>query len=94
MASKLVSRRRILPFLGAAVTALTLFRDTAAEAQTQPAPPASAPAQPETGGTAGMKRRKARRQGRVERRYERRGGTKQPTQATPAPTQGTPAPTH
>ena len=97
MTSKLVSRRRILPFLGAAVTALTLFRDTTAEAQTQPAPPASAPAQPETGGTAGMKRRKARRQGRVERRYERRGGTpasKQPTQGTPAPTQDTPAPTH
>jgi hypothetical protein len=96
MTSKLVSRRRILPFLGAAVTALTLFRYTTAEAQTQPAPPASAPAQPETGGTAGMKRRKGRRQGRVERRYERRGGTpasKQPTQGTPAPTQGTPAPT-
>ena len=40
--------------------------------------------------TAGMERRHERRQGRVERRYQRRGGG-QPAQNAPAPSQPTPA---
>jgi hypothetical protein len=64
--SKMVPRRRILPFLGLAAVAGLALRSTAAEAQ-----------------TSGMERRQDRRGERVDRRYERRGGTpasKQPAQ--------------
>jgi len=67
--SKMVSRRRILPFLGLAAATGLALRYTAAEAQTN-----------------GMERRQDRRGERVDRRYERRGGTpaaKQPAQGQP-----------
>jgi len=68
--SKLLSRRRISPFLGLAAVAGLALRSTAAAAQ-----------------TSGMERRQERRGERVDRRYERRGGTpaaKQPAQGQPA----------
>jgi hypothetical protein len=71
----MVSRRRMLSFLGLA-TAVGFA-----------APPMDADAQ-----TPGMERRQQRRQGRVERRYKRRGG--QPAQGQPgtsAPAAGGPA---
>jgi hypothetical protein len=88
--SKMVSRRRMVSLLGLAAALGFAVRATDAEAQTT-----GTPSTPSTTGTAGMHRRQERRGGRVERRYERRGGTpasKQPAQ-TPAaqtPTAQTP----
>ena len=82
--SKMVSRRRLFPFLGLAAAAGLALRYTAAEAQTNGTP-------------TPMERRQDRRGERVDRRYERRGGTpaaKQPAQGQPAqtqPAQGQPA---
>ncbi len=94
--SKMVSRRKFLPLLGLAAALVFAVSPIGAEAQTTGTTSApSATSAPSTSGTAGMHRRQTRRHGRVERRYERRGGTpasKQPAQ-TPtaqAPTAQTP----
>jgi hypothetical protein len=89
--SKLVSRRRILPFLGVAAAAGLALRYTAAEAQTSGSEAQTSGSKALTPGAA---RRQERRGGRVERRYERRGGTpasKQPAQGQPAQGQATQA---
>jgi hypothetical protein len=85
--SKLVSRRRISPFLGVAAAAGLALRYTAAEAQTSGS-------EAQTSGSKALTPGAARRGGRVERRYERRGGTpasKQPAQGQPAQGQATQA---
>jgi hypothetical protein len=87
--SRMVSRRKILPFLGLATAAGLALRYTAAEAQTTGS---EAQTPGSNAATPGAARRQERRGGRVERRYERRGGTpaaKQP--ATNAPATNPPA---
>ena len=85
--SRTVSRRRMVSLLGLAAALGFAVSPAGAEAQTTGTP--STPSTPSTSGTAGMQRRKERRHGRVERRYERRGGTpasKQPATNAPATT--------
>jgi hypothetical protein len=83
--SKMVSRRRMVSLLGLAAALGFAVSPTGAEAQTT-----STTGTTGTTGTAGMHRRQERRGGRVERRYERRGGTpaeKQPAANQPAANQ-------
>jgi hypothetical protein len=85
--SRTVSPRRMVSLLGLAAALGFAVSPAGAEAQTT-----GTPSTPSTSGTAGMQRRQERRHGRVERRYERRGGTpaaKQP--ATNAPATNPPA---
>ena len=80
--ARMVSRRRVVSLLGLAAALGFAVPLTNAEAQTT--------STTSTTGTAGMQRRQERRGGRVERRYERRGGTpaaNQPAQAQPAQVQ-------
>ena len=68
---KMVSRRRMLPFLGLAAAAGLALRYTAAEAQTTGSRGTRRGSK-----AARLRRRRQERRGeRVERRYERRGGT-------------------
>jgi hypothetical protein len=96
VASRMVSRRRMVSFLGLAAALGFAVSSTGAEAQTTsttgtpPAPTGTPPAQPAPTGTAGHQRREERCGGRVERRYERRGGTPASNQPTAAPTAQTP----
>ena len=83
--SRTVSRRRMVSLLGLAAALGFAMSPTGAEAQTTGTTGTTS-----TTGTAGMQRRHERRGERVERRYERRGGTpaaKQPTQGQPAQAQ-------
>jgi hypothetical protein len=79
--AKMVSRRRVVSFLGLAVAAgFGALTVPDAEAQTTTTTPAAGTAAtPEATGTHGMQRRQGRRTGRHERRHERRTG-----HATPA----------
>jgi len=89
VASRMVSRRRVVSLLGLAAALGFAVPLTDAEAQTT----GTTTGTTGTTGTNGMQRRQERRGGRVERRYERRGGTpasKQP--ATNAPATNPPAP--
>jgi hypothetical protein len=82
--SRMVSRRRMVSLLGLAAALGFAVSPTGAEAQTTGTTGTTS-----TTGTAGMHRRQERRGGRVERRYERRGGTpahKQPAQTPSAQT--------
>jgi hypothetical protein len=94
---EIISRRRMVSLLGLAAAVGFAVSPMGAEAQTTGTTGAtSATGATSTTGTAGMHRRQERRGGRVERRYERRGGTpaaKQPAQtpAAPAATQTPPA---
>jgi hypothetical protein len=84
---EMISRRKMVSLLGLAAALGFAVPSTDAEAQTTGTTGTTS-----TTGTPGMQRRHERRAGRVERRYERRGGTpasKQPAQ-TPA-AQSTPA---
>jgi hypothetical protein len=86
---EMVSRRRMFSFLGLAVAAGLALGSTAAKAQTTGS---EAQTPGSNAATPGAARRQERRGGRVERRYERRGGTpasKQP--ATNAPATNPPA---
>jgi hypothetical protein len=88
---EIISRRRMVSLLGLAAAVGFAVSPMGAEAQTTGTTGATSAT-----GTAGMHRRQERRGGRVERRYERRGGTpaaKQPAQtpAAPAATQTPPA---
>jgi hypothetical protein len=84
--SKMVSRRRMVSLLGLAATLGFAVSPIGAEAQTTGTTSA-----PSTTGTAGMHRRQERRGGRVERRYERRGGTPASKQPAQTPSAQTPA---
>ena len=86
--SGMLSRRKILPFLGLAAAAGLALRYTAAEAQTTGS---EAQTPGSNAATPGAARRQKRRAGRVERRYERRGGT--PASKQPAQGQSVPTPT-
>lgn len=89
--SKMRSRRKILPLLGLAAALGFAVSPVGAEAQTTGTTSApSATSAPSTSGTAGMHRRQERRGGRVERRYERRGGTPASKQPAQTPTAQTP----
>lgn len=82
-----VSRRRMASLLGLAAALGFAVSPMSADAQTTGT--TSATSTTSTSGTAGMQRRHERRSGRVERRYERRGGTpasKQPAQTPTAQT--------
>ena len=83
-----ISRRKALSLLGGALgLALVVdeFESEEAKAQAATETPAAGTETPETGGTAGMKRRKARRTGRHERRHQRRTGEPAAAPAAPAP---------
>jgi hypothetical protein len=84
--SKMVSRRRMVSLLGLAAALGFAVSPVGAGAQTT-----GATTPPSTTGTAGMHRRQERRGGRVERRYERRGGTPATNQPAQTPTAQTPA---
>ncbi len=87
---EMISRRKMVSLLGLAAALGFAVPSTDAEAQTTSTTGTTGTTS--TTGTPGMQRRHERRAGRVERRYERRGGTpasKQPAQ-TPA-AQSTPA---
>ena len=87
---EIISRRRMVSLLGLAAAVGFAVSPMGAEAQTTGTTGATS-----TTGTAGMHRRQERRGGRVERRYERRGGTpasKQPAQAPTAQAPATPPP--
>jgi hypothetical protein len=91
---EMVSRRRMFSLLGVAVALGLAVRPTDAEAQTPNAgaqTPNAGAQTPEAGAaTPGMERRHKRRQGRVQRRYERRGGkpaSTQPAASAPAASQ-------
>jgi hypothetical protein len=92
--SRTVSRRRMVSLLGLAAALGFAVSPTGAEAQTTGTTGAASTTgttgAASTTGTAGMQRRQERRGERVERRYERRGGTpaaKQPAQGQPAQAQ-------
>jgi hypothetical protein len=78
--ARIVSRRRMVSLLGLAAALGFAVSPIGAEAQTTSTPT----------GTAGMQRRQARRHGRVERRYERRGGTPAHNQPAATPAAQTP----
>ena len=91
---EMVSRRRMFSLLGVALALGLAVPSTDAEAQTPNAgtPTPSGETPTPSGGTPGMQRRQKRRQGRVQRRYERRGGqpaSTQPATNAPAPSEPT-----
>jgi hypothetical protein len=86
--SKMVSRRRMVSLLGLAAALGFAVSPIGAEAQTTST--TGTTSTPSTTGTAGMHRRQERRGGRVERRYERRGGTPASKQPAPTPSAQTP----
>jgi hypothetical protein len=92
--SKMGAPRKILPLLGLAAALGFAVSPIGAEAQTTSPPSTtsapSATSAPSTTGTKGMHRRQERRHGRVERRYERRGGTPASKQPAQTPTAQTP----
>ncbi len=89
--SRMVSCRRMVLLLALAAALGFAVSLTDAEAQTTGTTSAtSAPSAPSATGTAGMQRRQERRAGRVERRYERRGGTPASKQPAQTPTAQTP----
>ena len=72
-----MSRRKALSLLGGALglaLAVDALASEEAEAQATTETPAAGTETPETGGTAGMKRRQSRRAGRHQRRHQRRTG--------------------
>jgi hypothetical protein len=86
--SKMVSRRRMVSLLGLAAALGFAVSPIGAEAQTTST--TGTTSTPSTTGTTGMQRRQERRHGRVERRYERRGGTPASKQPAQTPTAETP----
>ena len=86
--SRMVSCRRMVLLL--ALAAALGFAVSLTDAEAQTTGTTSATSAPSATGTAGMQRRQERRAGRVERRYERRGGTPASKQPAQTPTAQTP----